>query len=110
MSVSFRDCLSTLRISTETFRKTNWNLRGDNDLVRSMIKCIMTNFGLFDESQNETGSFNIDRMVKQLGGEAIRARVEKCIDGNPIGEPTVDESVQKVMNCLEDDNLKLYKE
>lgn len=68
------------------------------------------NFGLFVETQDDIGSFNKDRMVKQFGGETVRVRVEKCIDNNPIGDPTVDKSVQKVMNCLEDDNLKLYRE
>lgn len=67
-------------------------------------------FGLFEENENGIGAFHKDRMVKQFGGETVRARVEKCIDDNPIGEPTVDKSIQKVMNCLEDDSLKLYRE
>lgn len=67
-------------------------------------------FGLFVESEDEIRGFNKDRMVKQFGGEPVRTRVEKCIDDNPFGDPTVDKSVQKVMNCLDDDNLKLYRE
>lgn len=67
-------------------------------------------FGLFVESEEENRGFNKDRMVKQFGGETVRTIVEKCIDKNPFGDPTVDKSVQKVISCLEDDNLKLYRE
>ncbi|KAJ6643732.1 General odorant-binding protein 99b [Pseudolycoriella hygida] len=92
---SFRHCLTTLHVSRETFKSTNWNLHADNDLVRSMIKCIVADFGLFDDS---TG-FHKNRMVKQFGGETVRVKVEKCIQDNPNGEPTVDKSVQKI-RCI----------
>lgn len=65
-----------------------------------------TDFGLF----NETSGFNKERMVKQFGGETARLTVENCIDNNPIGDPTIDKSVQKVMTCLEDGGLKLYRD
>lgn len=94
----------------EAFKEIDWSLTADSHINRSMIKCIVKDFGLFEENENGNGAFNKGRMVKQLGGEEVRARVEKCIDGNSIGEPTVDESVQKVMMCLQDDKLDLYKE
>ncbi len=110
MALSFRTCLSTLGITRETFKQTDWGLHSDSDLVRSMIKCMIKDFGLFDENLNGIGGFNKDRMVKQFGGETVRERVEKCIDNNPIEASTVDKSVQNVMKCLESENLKLYRE
>jgi len=64
---------------------------------------VVTDFGLFDE----TTGFNKDRLVKQFGGEAVRERVLNCIDDNTSGD-TVNKWVQRVMNCFEDDHLKLY--
>lgn len=106
VTASFRLCLTTLGISRKTFKNTDWNLRGDNDLVRSMVKCMVIDFGLFDE----TTGFNKDRLVKQFGGETVRVRVERCVDNNNKNGDTVERWIHKVMNCFEDDNLKLHKE
>ncbi|KAG4078793.1 hypothetical protein HA402_015383 [Bradysia odoriphaga] len=103
-SETFRKCLSTLAVTRDVFKETEWSVDNDNPVVQATIKCVVKDFGLFDE----TKGFNRDRMVKQFGGEALRTRVEKCIDKYPIGVPTVDHSVQSVMNCLEEDNLKMY--
>lgn len=67
---------------------------------------MVIDFGIFE---NSTG-FNRDRLVKQFGGESVRTRVEKCVDDNNQSDEIVDKIVQRVMNCFEDDKLKLYRE
>lgn len=103
-SETLQNCLTTLKVSREAFKNTDWGAASDDPVVGKTIKCLVTEFGLFDE----TNGFNRNRMVKQFGGEAFRTRVERCIDRFVIGVPTVNHSVQSVMNCLEEDNLKMY--
>lgn len=104
MAETFRKCLAAQGTTKETFEKTDWTVDSEDPLVQTTIKCVVTDFGVFDE----TTGFNKDRMVKQFGGEALRERVEKCIDKYPVGVPTMGHSVQSVMTCLEEDNLKMY--
>nr|AWC08442.1 odorant-binding protein 31 [Bradysia odoriphaga] len=103
---SFRKCLSIQGVSRETFKNTDWTLSSTNPLVQTTIKCVVEDFGLFDE----TDGFNQDRVVKQFGGESGRTKVETCITDNPIGTPTVAQSVQNVMSCLEENGLKMYED
>ncbi|XP_037041448.1 uncharacterized protein LOC119078087 [Bradysia coprophila] len=103
---SFRKCLSSQGVSRDTFKKTDWTLNSTDPLVQTTIKCVVEDFGLFDE----TNGFNRDRVVKQFGGEAVRTKVETCITNNPIGTPNVSQSVQNVMYCLEENGLKMYED
>lgn len=106
MAESFRKCLQLQGTTRETFKNTDWTLDSSDPVVQATIKCVVEDFGLFDE----INGFNRDRVVKQFGGETGRAIVERCIDSNPVGVSTVFKSVQNVMYCLEENGLKMYVE
>ncbi len=89
-------CFDALNITEAAANKWNHEtFASDSDLVRSFLKCSSTRLRLF-----ENGVFNKDRMVRQYGGKMYKERVDKCIDDNPIGQPTVDRSVQNVYKCV----------
>lgn len=90
--------MQTVEISRKTLERFAWSLTADDDSIRSMVKCIVKDIGLYDEIQG----FNKDRLVIQFGGESVRGSVNKCVHDNPIGTPTVDKSIQNVMKCLDE--------
>lgn len=87
MEIAFQACLTKVGVSK----------------MLLVAKCVTSDFGLFDE----TTGFNVDRLVKQFGDESVRTRVVKCVDNNPNGDNS-DEWVNRVVNCLRLDDLKIY--